>query len=64
MEEKKKTLEASFEELSDIIQRLEDNSCTLEESFCLYSDGMKLLKQCSDAIDKVEKQVILLEEKA
>ena len=57
-----KTLEASFEELQDIISRLEDSSCTLEESFRLYSDGMKLLKDCNDAIDKVEKQVILLEE--
>ena len=62
MEKKDKPLEASFEELQGIINKLEDSSCTLEESFRLYSDGMKLLKDCSDAIDKVEKQVILLEE--
>ena len=58
----KKGGEASFEELQDIINKLEDSNCTLEESFRLYSDGMKLLKDCNDAIDKVEKQVILLEE--
>ena len=62
MAKKEKTLEASFEELQGIISKLEDNTCTLEESFQLYSDGMKLLKACNDAIDKVEKQVILLEE--
>lgn len=62
MAKNEKTLEASFEELQEIINKLEDSSCTLEESFQLYSDGMKLLKACNDAIDKVEKQVILLEE--
>lgn len=62
MGKNQKTLESSFEELQDIINKLEDSSCTLEESFRLYSDGMKLLKDCNDAIDKVEKQVILLEE--
>ncbi len=62
MAKNEKTLEASFEELQEIINKLEDSSCTLEESFRLYSDGMKLLKACNDAIDKVEKQVILLEE--
>lgn len=62
MGKNEKSLETSFEELQGIIDKLEDNSCTLEESFRLYSDGMKLLKDCNDAIDKVEKQVILLEE--
>lgn len=62
MAKNEKTLEASFEELQGIINKLEDSSCTLEESFRLYADGMKLLKDCNDAIDKVEKQVILLEE--
>lgn len=62
MAKNEKSLEVSFEELQEIINKLEDSSCTLEESFQLYSDGMKLLKACNDAIDKVEKQVILLEE--
>ncbi len=62
MGKSEKSLEASFEELQSIISKLEDSSCTLEESFHLYSNGMKLLKDCNDAIDKVEKQVILLEE--
>ena len=62
MAKNEKTLEASFEELQSIINKLEDSSCSLEESFRLYADGMKLLKECNDAIDKVEKQVILLEE--
>jgi len=32
----------------------------LEESFLAYQEGMKLLKQCNDTIDKVEKQVLAL----
>ena len=35
---------------------------SLEDSFALYKDGMELLKVCSDKIDKVEKQVLVLEE--
>ena len=62
MGKKEKSQEISMEELQGIISKLEDSSCTLEESFQLYSEGMKLLKECNDAIDKVEKQVILLEE--
>ena len=44
MGKKEKSLEISMEELQGIISKLEDSSCTLEESFQLYSEGMKLLK--------------------
>ena len=33
---------------------------TLEESFSLYKDGMELIKQCNADIDRVEKQVQIL----
>lgn len=56
------TLEQSFRKLNEIIERLENNETTLEDSFKLYNDGMKLLKQCNDSIDKVEKKIIVLEE--
>ena len=32
----------------------------MEEAFAAYSDGMKLLKECNDQIDKVEKKVLKL----
>lgn len=57
-----KTLEASFEELNEIISKLENNEITLEESFQLYNDGVKLLKYCNDSIDKIEKKIIVLNE--
>lgn len=62
MEEKEKSLEESLEELNDILKRLEGEELTLEASFQLYNDGMKLLKKCNDSIDRVEKQLIVLNE--
>lgn len=63
MAKKEKTLEGSFEEINDIIQKLEIEDVSLEDSFHLYQEGMKLIKFCNDSIDKVEKQLIVLGEK-
>lgn len=59
---KTKTLEIAFDELKGIIDQLEQEDVTLDESFKLYNDGMKLLKFCNDSIDKVEKEIIILNE--
>lgn len=57
-----KTLEASFEELEQIIGQLENPEVSLDDSFKLYNAGMKLLKTCNDSIDKVEKKILVLSE--
>ncbi len=57
-----KTLEASMAELEEVMRELEREDITLEQSFSLYNTGMKLLKNCNDAIDKVEKKLIVLNE--
>lgn len=62
MEDQEKTLESSFEELNSIIGKLEQEDISLEDSFRLYHEGMQLLKFCNDSIDKVEKQLMILEE--
>ncbi len=59
---KAKTLEESMAELEAVMNELEREDITLEESFSLYNTGMKLLKNCNDAIDKVEKKLIVLNE--
>lgn len=56
------TLEQSFECLDNIIELLQSGELTLEESFKKYEEGMKLVKNCSDAIDKVEKKLIVIDE--
>lgn len=46
----------------ELIGQLEAEDISLEEAFTAYSKGMNLLKQCSEQIDRVEKQVMKLNE--
>ena len=62
MKKEVKTLETSFEELNQIINKLEKEEISLEDSFRLYQEGMQLLKHCNNSIDMVEKQLIVLGE--
>ncbi len=54
---KKITIEESFASLDAIIEELQNGELTLEESFQKYEEGMKLIKNCNTAIDKVEKKL-------
>lgn len=56
-----KSIEETFEELDQIMEKLESGDITLEESFACYEAGMKLVKACGEKIDKVEKQMIVLQ---
>ena len=56
-----KSIEETFEELDRIMEKLESNDTTLEESFAYYEAGMKLVKACGEMIDRVEKQMIVLQ---
>lgn len=60
MADKEFKLEESFDKLNEIIEALEKPDVSLENSFSLYQEGMKLLKACNDSIDKVEKELIIL----
>ncbi|MCR4990244.1 MAG: exodeoxyribonuclease VII small subunit [Lachnospiraceae bacterium] len=55
-------LEEAFELLEEKIEQLEDEDISLEDSFRIYKEGMELLKKCNDCVDKVEKQILILEE--
>lgn len=61
MEEKKKvkSIEEIMKELEAIIEKMEDRENTLEDSFACFESGMKLVKECSERIDKVEKQIMV-----
>ena len=56
------SLEEKFAKLEETAKRLESEDISLEESFRNYQEGMELLKQCNADIDKVEKQVLQLNE--
>lgn len=53
-------LEEGFEKIDELIETMADGDISLEESFDKYKLGMEILKVCSDKIDKVEKQIEIL----
>lgn len=59
---KEQTLEEALAELDSVMEELEKADISLEASFALYQRGMQLVKQCNASIDRVEKQLIALEE--
>ena len=62
MADKKKelTIDEKMDELDGIIEQMESGEITLEESFDLYKQGVELVRSCNDAIDRVEKEVLKL----
>lgn len=60
--EKEQTLEEVFEQLDKVLEKLEGETVSLEESFQLYHEGMDLLKTCNDKIDTVEKKMMVLDD--
>ena len=60
---KAQTLEQSFEKLEQIIGNLENGDVSLEDSFKLYNEGMKLIQNCNQQLDKVEKKIVVLNQK-
>lgn len=61
-EKKERTLEESFTELEEIIEHLEQEPTSLEESFRLYKKGMDILKECHKSMDHIEKKMLVLNE--
>lgn len=63
IEEKQElSLEQSLEQLEQVMEELGSSELSLEESFAKYKQGMDLLLKCNQAIDKVEKELMILEE--
>jgi len=61
-EQEQRSLEENFSELEELIEQLEVEDISLEDAFTAYSKGMNVLKQCNEQIDRVEKQVMKLNE--
>ena len=56
------SLERVFEQLDEIVEQLEAEDVSLEDSFGLYHKGMDLLKVCNEKIDTIEKKMMMLDE--
>lgn len=61
-EQEQHSLEENFSVLEELIGELETEDISLEDAFKAYSKGMDILKQCNAQIDRVEKQVMKLNE--
>ena len=55
-------IEDNFEQLEDIISKMQSDRITLEQSFELYNKGLSLVQGCNNQIDKIEKQIKIIEE--
>jgi exodeoxyribonuclease VII small subunit len=53
----KLSYEQAFSELEKIIEALESNTATLEESLKLFEKGQALLKRCSSLLDNAELKI-------
>ena len=54
------TVDQAFSQLEQVLQKLEDSDTSLEEAFTFYEKGIRLLKGCTEKLDRVEKQMIVL----
>lgn len=61
-EQEQRSLEENFSELEELLEQLEAEDISLGDAFTAYSKGMNVLKQCNEQIDRVEKQVMKLNE--
>ena len=55
-------IEDNFEQLEDIISKMQSDRKTLEQSFELYNKGLSLVQDCNNQIEKIEKQIKIIEE--
>lgn len=56
------SLETIFEQLDEVVTKLEGEDVSLEDSFDLYHKGMDLLKVCNEKIDTIEKKMMILDD--
>lgn len=56
------TIEETLKELEAIIEKMEDRSSSLEDTFAWYETGMKMVRECSEKIERVEKKIRILSE--
>ena len=61
---KKPDFETSLKELEEIVEQLETNSLTLDETLAKYESGIKIYKPCFQTLEKVEKKINILLKKS
>lgn len=62
MAKKEFNVDQGFEQLDQIIEKLGSDEIKLSDAVKLYSEGVTVVKKCKDSLDKVEKELIILDE--
>lgn len=63
MAKKAPQLEQSLDQLEALVERMESGELTLEESLSAFEQGVKLTRECQQALTQAEQKVrILLEQ--
>ena len=60
---KKIDFEASLDRLEQLVERMEDGELSLEESLKVFEQGIKLTRECQQALEEAEQKVQLLLER-
>lgn len=62
MDKKEFSIEKAFDEIDEIIRKLEDPALSLGESMDIYKKGVLLLGDCNEALDRTRKEMITIQE--
>ncbi len=54
--------EQSLEKLEQLVERMEEGDLSLEDSLKTFEEGIKLTRQCQQALVKAEQKVKLLKQ--
>ena len=57
-----RSLDEMMDALGQLIEKMESGEESLEGTFAMYEEGLRLVKECNLTIDRVEKDVLKLEE--
>ena len=60
----KNNIEENFKELDELLEKMQDEEVSLDESFEMYKKGIEIVKDSNEQIDKIEKQIEVLEEES
>lgn len=56
----KQNFENNLKELETIVKALESNDISLEEMLEMFEKGIRLTKECTDALDSAEQKITIL----
>lgn len=53
-------LDEAFKRVAEIVKRLEQNDCSLDEALQLYEEGVRLTRACHAKLSEAERKIEIL----